>query len=398
MRCRLFQELDEVYKIQPCDTIDGDRQRSLEQTVTGTARGRSRGMTGMANDEQAETATRANPAKQARQAGQAALPRQQNGAEPQLLLTSLLGDFWYWRDEHIPATALVRLLADFDVTSDGARAAMRRLATRGLLAVSRRGRTTAYGIPPRTSEVIIERTHRMLTFGTSAPKWDQRWTVVAFSVPEQDRGVRTTLRSRLRVLRFAALYDGVWVSPHDRVADAQHMLAELGVRTATVLRCTEVPGGPEEGSPAAAFDLAPLAEEYRSFADRYEPLLKRLHAGLIGPTEAMRARTELRVDWRRFPETDPDLPAELLPESWDRPRAHQVFLEIYDRLGPLAEIRFRQVLGSVAPELVEFASHHDSHTVARLHAELGDRRPAGDTPFEQAAQARELAEAANRKH
>lgn len=322
------------------------------------------------------------------------LPRGQHGAEPQLLLTSLLGDFWYWRDEHIPATALVRLLADFDVTADGARAAMRRLAARGLLSASRSGRTTAYGIPPRTAEVIIERTHRMLTFGSAAPHWDGKWTVVAFSVPEQDRSVRTALRSRLRALRFAALYDGVWVSPHDSARYALELLGELGVDTATVLRSTEVPGCPGRGSPRAVFDLSSLAAEYRAFADRYEPLLERLEAGLIGPAQALRTRTELRVDWRRFPETDPDLPAELLPKDWDRPRAQRVFVRIYDRLGPLAEIRFRQILGSVAPELAELAAHHDSATVAELYAGLGERRAHGDTPFEQAAEARRLEEVA----
>lgn len=321
---------------------------------------------------------------------EAVLPRAKNGAEPQLLLTSLLGDFWYWRDEHIPASALVKLLADFDVTTDGARAAMRRLAARGLLAVSRQGRTTAYGIPVRTSEVIIERTHRMLSFGTRASPWDGRWTVVAFSVPEQERGVRTALRSRLRVLRFAALYDGVWVSPHDLGAEARELLQELGVTTATVLRAAEVPGS---GGPASAFDLSELAEAYRAFVRRYEPLLANLDAGLIGPAEALRARTELRVAWRPFPENDPDLPAEFLPGDWQRERAQRVFVQIYDRLGPLAEIRFKQILGSVAPELAELASHHDSETVARLHAELGDRRPHGDTPFEQATQARRLDEA-----
>jgi phenylacetic acid degradation operon negative regulatory protein len=320
-------------------------------------------------------------------------PRAQSGAEPQLLLTSLLGDFWYWRDEHIPSSALVRLLEEFGITADGARAAMRRLAARGLLTVARSGRTTAYGIPPRTSEVIVERTHRMLTFGAAAPEWDGHWTVVAFSVPEQDREVRAALRVRLRLLRFAALYDGVWVSPHDTGADARAVLDELGVGTATVLRCTEVPGGSEAGSPRAAFDLEPLGKEYRAFAEQYEPVLAEVESGRIGPADALRLRTRLRVDWRRFPETDPDMPAELLPPDWPRRRAQQVFVQIYDRLGPLAELRFREVLARTHPELAALARHHDSATVAALYAELGERRPRGDTPFERAAEARRLAEA-----
>ncbi|MFJ1764792.1 PaaX family transcriptional regulator C-terminal domain-containing protein [Amycolatopsis sp. NPDC088138] len=319
------------------------------------------------------------------------LPRSQQGAEPQLLLTSLLGDFWYWRDEHIPSAVLVELLGEFDISPASARAAIRRLAGRGLLTVSRSGRTTAYGIPARTSEVIIERTHRMLTFGTTAPDWDGQWTVVTFSVPEQDRGVRTALRSRLRVLRFAALYDGVWVSPHDLTGPALDALRELELRSATVFRATEVPG--DTGSPVAAFDLEPLAREYEEFAGRYEQVLTGLDAGLISPAQALRTRTELRVDWRRFPETDPDLPAELLPAGWARDRAQKVFLQIYDRLGPLAELRFRQVLAATDPALAEFASHHDSAKVAALFATMGDHHPAGDTPFEQAAEARRLDEA-----
>jgi phenylacetic acid degradation operon negative regulatory protein len=327
----------------------------------------------------------------------AELPRDRSGAEPQLLLTSLLGDFWYWRDEHIPATALVRLLADFDVTSDGARAAMRRLVARGLLDTSRSGRTTAYGIPARTSEVIVERTYRMLTFGTVAPEWDGQWTVVTFSVPEQDRGVRTTLRSRLRLLGFAALYDGVWVSPRDLGGDAQELLRELGIGTATVLRCTQVPGGTPQGSLTSAFDLTELVREYREFAERYEPVLGSLDAGLISPAQALRTRTELRVAWRRFPETDPDLPAPLLPPDWDRPRAQRVFVQIYDRLGPLAELRFRQILATVSPELAELATHHDTAAIAELYASLGDRKAHGDTPFEQAARARRLDEVSRAK-
>ncbi|MFD2415153.1 PaaX family transcriptional regulator [Amycolatopsis pigmentata] len=321
------------------------------------------------------------------------LPRSQEGAEPQLLLTSLLGDFWYWRDEHIPSAALVRLLGEFDITPASARAAIRRLAARGLLTVSRSGRTTAYGIPARTSEVIIERTHRMLTFGTTAPDWDGQWTVVAFSVPEQDRGVRTALRSQLRVLRFAALYDGVWVSPHDLAEAAHGVLDELGLRSATIFRATEVPGGTAEGGPVAAFDLGPLAEEYERFAERYEPVLTNLEDGMISPAQALRTRTELRVDWRRFPETDPDLPAALLPPGWARDRAQKVFLHIYDRLGPLAELRFRQLLATADPALAELASHHDSAKVAALFAELGGRRAAGDTPLERATAARRLEEA-----
>ncbi|RNL87614.1 PaaX family transcriptional regulator [Halostreptopolyspora alba] len=320
-------------------------------------------------------------------------PRRPNGAKPQELLTSLLGDFWYWREEHIPSAALVQLLGDFDITPAGARSAMRRLAARGLLTVERNGRMTAYGIPPRTVAVIVEHAYRMLTFGSTTPDWDGMWTVVAFSVPEEERGLRSELRTRLRVLRFAALYDGVWVTPHDQTEAALAVLSELGVTAATVLRSTEVDRGSGEGGPRAAFDLSEHAEAYRRFADHYEPLLERANAGQVGPAEALRIRTEVGADWRQFQESDPDLPAELLPADWERDRAWRVFTEIYERLGPVAELRFQQVVARVAPELAKLASRHDWESIKALYESLGDRAR-GDTPFEQAIEARRLNEAA----
>ncbi|WP_026453744.1 PaaX family transcriptional regulator [Saccharomonospora iraqiensis] len=319
--------------------------------------------------------------------------RPNGGARPQQLLTSLLGDFWYWREEHIPSSALVELLGEFGITPSGARTAMRRLAARGLLTVRREGRTTAYGIPPRSVAVIVEHTYRMLTFGASAPDWDGQWTVVAFSVPEQDRGLRTALRSRLRVLGFAPLYDGVWVSPHDQgAAAAAAVLDELGVTTATVLRSAEVRRTADAGGVRTAFDLDTLHHDYRRFAERYEPVLDRAAAGRIDPAEALRVRTELGAEWRDFEQTDPDLPAELLPDAFARDRAQHVFVEVYHRLGPVAELRFRQILGRTAPALAELVTRHDLDSVTALRQSLGEAAH-GDTPFERATTARRIAEA-----
>lgn len=317
-------------------------------------------------------------------------------ARPQQVLTSLLGDFWYWRGECVPSVALVELLSEFGITPAGARTAMRRLAASGLLTVERSGRTTAYGVPPRSVTVIIEHTYRMMTFGASTSEWDGMWTVVTFSVPEKARGIRTALRARLRVMHFAALYDAVWVSPHDKTDEVIGMLDELGVSTASVLRSREVVHDSQQSHLHAAFDLSELTAEYRSFVEHYEPLQDDVDAGRIGPADALRIRTKLGGEWRRFREIDPDLPAELLPAEWPRERAHRVFRHIYDRLGPVAELRFRQVLARTAPELAELSSHHDSASVTSLHEALMDRAR-GDTPLERATEARLLQEARRRQ-
>ena len=67
------------------------------------------------------------------------LPRVQIGANPQHLIVTVLGDYWRSREEHLPSAALVALANEFGITSTSARAALSRLARRGLLESSKQG-------------------------------------------------------------------------------------------------------------------------------------------------------------------------------------------------------------------------------------------------------------------
>ena len=285
------------------------------------------------------------------------LPRSQEGAQPQRLLTSLLGDHWYGRREHLPSAALVALLADFDVTTVGARAALSRLAKRGVLESSRVGRNTYYGLTAQASAVMLENVHRLRAFGERSEPWDGRWTVAAFSLPEDLRDVRHAVRSRLRWLGFAPLYDGMWVSPRPVAEAARRTFAELGVLASTVLTTTVDARRSDPRPPMAAWDLTELRARYEEFVATNTPLHDRVSAGAVGGTEAMVARTALLAQWRRFPSLDPDLPLDLLPERWPRRAARELFAETYDGLGPPAAERFRAVIAASAPDLAHLVSY-----------------------------------------
>jgi len=286
------------------------------------------------------------------------LPRMQAGVQPQHLLITLLGDYWYGRREHLPSAALVRLLAEFGVTPVGARAALSRLARRGLLESSRVGRRTYYGLTERAAAVIADGARRIYSFGAGARSWSGQWTVAAFSIPEAQRDVRHALRSRLRWLGFAPLYDGVWVTPGDEAAAATAVLKELEIASATVMTAVIAPGSPLDGDPLAAWDLDGLRRRYQRFVAKYGPLLERTRSGEVGASEALVARTGVMNEWRNFPNLDPDLPPELLPRPWPRAEARRIFVEVYNGLGPLAQVRVRQVLAEHSVELAELASFH----------------------------------------
>ena len=301
-------------------------------------------------------------------AGEVNLPRSQSGPQPQHLLVTLLGDYWYGRREHLPSAALVALLAEFDISPVAARAALSRLARRGLLESSKTGRRTYYGMTRHAAEVLQDGVQRIMSFGQDAGAWDRAWRVAVFSVPEQQRDVRHAVRTRLRWLGFAPLYDGVWVSPRDAAAAAADELNALGVTNFTVMTSQFLTHGPAGKGPLAAWDLDEVRKKYEEFVEEHESLLRRARDGSVGAAEALYARTELMDTWRHFPNLDPELPAELLCSDWPRERAHEVFGELYDVLGPLAEIRVRQVISHFSTDLGTLVRHHTMRSV------LGPRR------------------------
>ncbi|OAA25894.1 transcriptional regulator, PaaX family [Frankia sp. EI5c] len=286
------------------------------------------------------------------------LPRVQVGAQPQHLLTTLLGDYWAGSREHIPSVVLVGLLADFGVSTVGARAALSRLSRRGLLESSRIGRNTYYGLTGQACAAIRESMNRTLTFGLRRDPWDGRWTVASFSIPEDQRDVRHAVRARLRWLGFAPLYDGMWVTPRLVGEAARRVFGELGVTASTVLITTSEARRTDPRPPMAAWDLSELARTYEAFIGAYAPLLERVRGGDVQGAEALAARTAVMESWARFPSLDPDLPIDLLPGGWPRREARTVFAEIYDGLAVPAVARVRELLAAVSPELADLVRLH----------------------------------------
>lgn len=292
------------------------------------------------------------------------LPRVQAGSQPQHFLLTLLADYFFESSEPIPSASLVALLGEFGVTSAGSRAALSRVARRGLLAGAKRGRATYYRLTPEASAVLRDGTSRLLSFGTDRAPWSGRWTVVSFSVPEDRRGVRLALRTRLRDLGFASLYDGVWISPRPPSDSLDRVLRDLEIEQASVF-VADSWERPDGIVPLSAWDLGELALRYHGFLESFERLRRRVALGGVGSAEALVERTTIMDRWRRLVELDPDLPADLLAEDWPRGRARALFIEIYDGLGELAELRVRQIVSGFSSVLAERIAHHSTSVLTR---------------------------------
>ncbi|MGI5326935.1 PaaX family transcriptional regulator [Actinomadura nitritigenes] len=273
------------------------------------------------------------------------MPRLQAGAHPQHLLATLLGDYDFAEHDYVPSAAIVRLLEEFGVSAVSARNTLSRLARRGLIEPAREGRRVSYRMTAEAKEIHGRRLRHFLTFGADPVADTGRWTMVVFSLPENQRDRRRLLRGGLQGIGMASLFDGVWIAPGDRRRPAARVLDDLAVGTAASLLTAEFSRASFGGrDPISAFDLDGLRERYEDFVSRYTQMLSSVRSGKVTVAEALVARTEIMDAWRVFPDADPALPTVLLPADWPLPAARAVFLEIHDSLAPLAELRLRNLL------------------------------------------------------
>jgi phenylacetic acid degradation operon negative regulatory protein len=232
------------------------------------------------------------------------------------VLLTVLGEYVMPRGGVVWQESLVAALVALGHTEQTARQAVARSARDGWLSGERVGRRTSMTVSPATTRMLEEGRERIFGFGPEH-EWDGRWLVVVLRIPEERRGVRTRVRTGLARAGMGSLGGGVWIAPHaDREPLVAVALAAAGANAEAVSFLAEPGSLGSSGDLAAAWDLAELSAEYDSFLARFSTALR---------GTPFRAQTELVHSWRRLAFLDPDLPAELLPRGWPRPRAYELF-------------------------------------------------------------------------
>lgn len=296
--------------------------------------------------------------------GSVRLPRRQSGSSPQGLAVTLIADYTLRTRAWLPSTAIVVVLGEFGVTTGAARAAVSRLARRGVLEGRRQRRHTDYRLTEPAADNLLVGGSSIARFAAEADSWDGSWTLVGFTLPKEEKAGRSSVRAQLRWWGFAPLYDGVWVSPHPLTEQQHAELVAVNPGVMTVFRAQHVHFQSEATrNPIHAWDIEGIAEQYETFSRRWEPLLPRISSGAITGADAVSARTEVMDTYRRFPSLDPLLPDELMPPDWPRGRARELFVAVYDGVAEPAEEHMRAVIAQVAdgpyPDI-------QAHTVAKL--------------------------------
>jgi phenylacetic acid degradation operon negative regulatory protein len=245
-----------------------------------------------------------------------AVPSTHAGSARGLLLT-VLGEFLLPAGGWVPTSAFLDVLGRLDVEEKAGRQAVMRTAADGMLASRRQGRRTLWSLTQAAEEFLAEGAERIYGFQATQAEWDGRWLIVLARVPESERAARHLLRTRLTWAGFGSPAPGVWVSTHiDRTKEAERVLDEAGVRDGQIFLAEHHAGGPLSAMVREAWDLDAVEASYEDFLADF---------GRARGGDPLVRTVQLVHTWRRFPRTDPALPAQLLPARWSGMRAARIF-------------------------------------------------------------------------
>ena len=110
---------------------------------------------------------------------------------------------------------LLRFVKNKNRFNHQAKTAIGRLAQKGLVRFITKGNAKYVEITEKgRQEFALEKEKEALR-ARSKKRWDKRYRMVIFDIPERRRAVRDQLRRTMQECGFLRIQDSVWVSPYD---------------------------------------------------------------------------------------------------------------------------------------------------------------------------------------
>ena len=269
---------------------------------------------------------------------------------PNLAIWGMFGQYVLPRGGMIWLGSLIQALAVWGFSEAAARSAILRLKHSGAIESQRVGRRTFYSL---TDAGL----HRLEVGGfrfSFSPRqtWDGQWTVVIYSVPEQQRELRDALRDSLKRWGFGLLAPGTWVSARPLLPEMERDWRAMGVwEYVDVFRSAYVGSSDVPAMVTKTFpELPTIATGYRAYIARSEQVLRRLEAGQLEDRACFAARLDNLRGFYDVASKDPILPPDLLPDDWPRLRAEELSVKIQHVLAEPADRFFETIYETIGSD------------------------------------------------
>jgi len=264
-----------------------------------------------------------------------------------MAILGMFGQYVLPRGGVIWLGSLIQVMAVWGFTEAAARSAILRLKQRGAIEGQRVGRRTFYSLTDVGMHRLDIGGFRFSFSPTRA--WDGQWTVVIYSVPEEQRELRDALRDSLRWWGFGLLAPGTWISARPLLPEMEQGWRQMGVwGYMDVFRSAYVGSGDLPAVVARAFPEMPtLAAGYREYIAQSGLVLHRLAASRLEDRACFAIRLENLWGFYAVASEDPVLPPDLLPADWPRLRAEELSVKIQRALAEPASRFFETIYETV---------------------------------------------------
>jgi len=264
------------------------------------------------------------------------------------LYADYLGFFWRFQEKEIGIGSLIKILSNFNVNTAAVRITVSRMCRGGYLTSRRNGRKSYYSLSERGRQIVARGAERI--FNVKRTKWDGKWSLVTYCIPEKKRAARNKLRQMLRVIGYVPLSDSSWLCPVNFFTEVEEVVSELKIKS-YVLLCESTLQGftdPKE-LVERCWDLNEIRSRYEQFINEFQSLMEehkvRLQNGNYLEPSAYFINTFYLVrKYRELPFIDPGLPVEIVGKDWPRERADEVFHEYHRLLFEKAQEYFLSVM------------------------------------------------------
>jgi phenylacetic acid degradation operon negative regulatory protein len=256
----------------------------------------------------------------------------------QTLFFTLYGDYIINASGTISVKSLIKIMKEFGFSEGAVRAGLFRLKQKGLIEMIDKKRC-------RLSESGLFRLEEGMRRVYDRPndKWDGKWRIVIYNIPENNRSIRDQLRKTLIWLGFGYLTQSVWVSPNPVEDTLKRFIDEIKSKNTEVevhMFLAEYIGDPKD-IVKKCWNLNDVEKKYKEFIGNWKDLLNSIEK--LKPNEAFITRIRLVHEYRKFLHIDPNLPRDLLPENWIGYEAKSLFQELREKLTPLSDKFFYSV-------------------------------------------------------
>lgn len=246
------------------------------------------------------------------------------------LIISVFGDSIAPRSADIWLGSLIDFMKPLGLSERLVRTGVYRLSREGWLKATHKGRRSFYHITSAGLGSFADADERIYC---AAPKpWNGEWTMVQLNANTPAK-TKTRIRNLLKWLGFGKLSPTLLLKPGNAITQTNMQITNADAENYCAVFLSTLA---ENQNPAKlieqGWEVSSFATAYDQFLMQFEKLTDRQN--MFSNEEAFVVRTLLIHQFRRILLKDPQLPAQLLPASWQGESARQLASRLYRAVSP----------------------------------------------------------------